>query len=377
MFKKITLLHLLLSCYLLSAQIVSTVTDGNFHDGLAIDAQGNIYGSDFTGDSVYKYDTNGNVSVFASGFVSPNGIGINSNGEVFICDHFANLIRKYDSNGTLLMTYNSGQFSSPAGIQSIPNSSDMLVVEYNQFIGRKIKRLNADNTVTELYAGAPLNGPAGITFIGNTAYIANFNDRKIFEFSNGTLTEIAQLPSGTNPNTNFLGFLTSANGLLYATHIGRNAIYSIDPNTGITTQFAGSLPGSDDGDISTATFNAPNGILADINTNRIYVSDSGSKNLRIIDNAILSNGDVNANSVDIQVFPNPVKEELTIHFKLSHTEKVILKVNDMSGREILQKAIQPSTLNPFIKVPITSWQKGTYILHFVQNDKKVTKKIII
>ena len=262
MLKKILLFNFILCFYSINSQTVSTITQGNFQDGLAMDSQGNVYGSDFFGPSrsVYKYDTNGNVTTFASGFVTPNGIGINSLDEIYVCDHFGNVIKKYDINDTLLENYSNGLFSSPAGIQPIPNTLDMLVVEYNNTTGRKIKRLAADGTVTTLYTGAPLNGPAGITFIGEVPYIANFNDRKIFSFLDGTLTEIAQLPSIASPTAGSLGFLTSGNNLLYATNLNENKIYSIDPSTGQVTLLAGSSDGSLDGSISSATFSGPNGI---------------------------------------------------------------------------------------------------------------------
>ena len=86
MFKKITLFALLSMADISFSQTVSTVTSGNFYDSIGQDSQGNIYCSDFFGDSVFKYGTNGAVTTFASGFTNPNGLAVNGQDEIFICD---------------------------------------------------------------------------------------------------------------------------------------------------------------------------------------------------------------------------------------------------------------------------------------------------
>ncbi len=256
---------------------VATVTEGAFHDGLAQDHQGNVYGSDFTGNTVYKLDPLGEVTVFADGFITPNGIGINKEDEIFICDHFGNKIQKYNNSGDLLESFDA---TTPAGIKKIPWTNDMLFVEYNT---NTINILKEDGSIEKLYEGAPINGPAGIAFDrkGN-AYIGNFNDRKIYKYKNGELEFVAQLPAEAE-GANFLGFLTYAKGHLYATQIGEHRIYKINPkNIDDFEVFAGSTLGNQDGDITEATFNFPNGILASKDQKTLYVSDAGTKNLRVI-----------------------------------------------------------------------------------------------
>lgn len=256
---------------------VTTVAEGSYYDGLAVDSQGNIYGSNFVGDAVYKLDTSGEVSVFVEGLNSPNGIGVNSKDEVYVCDHFGNTIFKYDNQGNSLASFAA---VSPAGIKKIPGSDDMLFVEYNT---NTINILKEDGSINKLFEGEPINGPAGIAFDrkGN-AYIGNFNDRKIYKYKNGEVSFVAQLPAEAE-NFNFLGFLTYAKGYLYATQLGEHRIYKINPNkTDEFEVFAGSVLGNADGDISEATFNFPNGILASRDQKTLYVTDAGTSNLRII-----------------------------------------------------------------------------------------------
>ncbi len=260
---------------------VETVTEGSFYDGLALDKQGNLYGSDFVGNTVYKMIPSREVTIFADGFVTPNGIGVNKNNEIYICDHFGNTIYKYANDGTRL---DSIPAITPAGIKRVPGSEDMLFVEYNT---NTINLLKTNGSIRKLFEGAPINGPAGIAFDrkGNT-YIGNFLDRKIYKYKNGAVTFIAQLPAGAAEG-NFLGFLTFAKGYLFATQLGEHKIYKINPNQENDFEiFAGSMQGNTDGELSEATFNFPNGILASKDQKILYVSDAGTSNLRILSNSI-------------------------------------------------------------------------------------------
>ncbi len=375
MHKTITFISLLFFNFFIYAQTVTTVTDGAFSDGLAKDSQGNIYGSDWSGNTVYKLDTDGTVTVFKNGFSNPNGIGINTVDEIFICDHTANVIRKYDTNGTLITTYSTG-LTTPAGIKSIPNSTDMLIVEYGTPSSNStIKRLTTDGTITTIFSGTPLNGPAGIAFIGDTAYIANFNDRKILKLENGMLTLVAQLPNSA-PNSNFLGFLSAVGNTLVATQIGENKIYAITPSTGAVNVYAGSTAGNLDGDINAATFSAPNGILGDTANNRIYVSDATPKNLRIIDNALLSVNEFALSNFKVQLFPNPTVDTLNIKIKNAKIETLNISIYNTLGKTVLEKEYSVSSTNFQIKLNTNNLTSGLYHVVIASKDYSITKKII-
>lgn len=375
MYKTITLILFVLCYSLLSAQTVSTENSGSFQDGLGIDSQGNIYCSDWSGNTVYKYDTNGNVTTFKNGFSNPNGIGVNSLDEIYICDHTANSISKYDTSGNLLNTYNTG-LTTPAGIKNIPNTTDMLIVEYGTFSSSsKIKKLEADGTITTLFSGAPLNGPAGIAFINNVAYIGNYNDRKIHKYENGTLTFIAQLPNGA-ANSNVLGFLSAYGGQLIATQIGEHKIYSIDPTSSTVTLYAGSSLGNNDGDLSTATFNLPNGILGDDSNNRIYISDAGSKNLRIINNVSLSVEEFNNKVLDVKLFPNPASDSLNIKINKLNSKKVSISIINVLGKEVFKKDYNIKNLTLDTKINIENYATGTYTVRITSEKESISKQVI-
>ncbi len=375
MIKSIIILVVFITQTLLHAQSVTTIIEGSFTDGLAMDTNGNIYGSDWLGKTVYKYDTNGVVTVFKDGFSNPNGIAINSTNEIYICDHTANTIYKYDTQGNELASFGSFSFNTPAGIQKIPNTDDMLVVEYG---ANKIKKLAANGTTTTLFSGAPLNGPAGITFIGNEIYIANFNDRKVFRFeNNNSLVEIAQLSSGGATN-NFLGFLTNINGMLLATQLGEHKVYLINPNTGVVTLYAGSVNGGVDGDLENTTFSGPNGILGDTINNKVFISDSGTKNLRIISDAVLSSEINQFRNIEIKVYPNPSRKNITINFKNMIQGRLKIKIFNTNGKQVFSEEYS-SLQQDFVKeIKAIGFSKGIYLLK-IEHEKggEISKKIIL
>lgn len=331
---------------------------------------------------MYKYSpSTGVVTTFKDGFWNPNGIGINSSDEIYICDHTRNRIYKYDQNGNELQVF-QGSFVTPAGIKKIPNTEDMLVVEYGGGnYESRIKRLSATGTISTLYQGAPLNGSAGITFIDEVAYIANFNDRKIFKFQGGNLTEVTQLPSEGPPTRNFLGFLSSIDGYLIATHIGGHKVYKIDVTSGETTVFAGSSMGNTDGDVSSATLDSPNGIIGDESNSRIYVSQgsltSGNKNLRIIDGVTLSTETMELPNVSVLVFPNPSKDSLNITLNGLQEKEVLLTVYDLTGKEIFKKTFENVSDRFEESVTTKDWSQGVYFLKVGNGNHTITKKIVI
>ncbi len=355
----------------LNSQTVTTVTDGLFHDGLALDINGNLYGSDYSGDSVFKLDVNGNVSTFVSGLNTPNGIGVNSNNEIYICDHENNRILKYNDQGDELASYPT---LTPAGIKKMPNSDDMLFVGYGN---NTINQLSSDGTITQLFSGSPLNGPAGIAFDDNgVIFIGNFNDRRIHKYDNGVLTYVAQLPS-RGINSNFLGFLTYANGFLYATQLGEHRVYQINPqNVDDFDVYAGSTVGSANGNIADATFNLPNGILASPDGATIYVSDAGTKNLRIISDVTLSINELKEADFSLLLYPNPSREMLTIKGVLLEQSSFDVAVYDTLGQRVFSES-NPFKTKAFERnINTSTWSSGVYTVLITSGKYRTSEKVV-
>jgi YD repeat-containing protein len=369
---QITLFILLITAFV-HGQTVTTVTDGNFYDGLGIDSAGNIYCSNFAGNDIFKYElATGTVTTFASGFVNPNGIGVTDDNRIYICEAGAGAIRIYDTDGNLIDSITG--LNNPTGIKYDALNDRLLWVSYAQ---KSLNAIDPDTNTSEvLFQGAPLQGPSGIAFVGDETYISNYDNRKIFKLNvDDTLTEIAQIPASGAAN-NVLGFLTAKGGYLYGTQIGAHRIYRVNPIDGSIVQAAGSSIGNTDGSLDVATFNLPNGILGDDINDRIYISDAGTSNLRIIENASLNVDAFAKAELKLNLFPNPTKDTLTVSVPLGVNGPYTLTVFDAKG-SIIHSEKGTSVQNSLpLKVTTSTWSNGTFIVVLRTDAQISTGKLI-
>ncbi len=355
------------------AQTVTTFTDGTPDDAIAIDSDGNIYCSNYVGDKVFKFTPSGDVSPFITGLNSPNGLAFNSNNELYVCDGQGNTIYKYDIDGNLLNTYPvSGH---PSGIVKSFTDETMIFTEYN---GSKINRLELDGIVTEISSATDLNGPVGIVYDTNgVLYIGNYNDREIYKvFENGDVEFIAQVPTdgGAMP---YLGFISYGQGYLWGTTMGSDKIYKINPN-GVNDYelFAGNVQGSQDGDISEATFHTPNGIAFSDNEDTMYITDFGSKNLRVISDVVLATNSNELKKSEVIIYPNPVINKVNIETKIQNDSNYKIIVSDVLGKTIYTFEGVSENLKIETTINMESWNNGIYFLKLEVGKSMMTKKII-
>jgi sugar lactone lactonase YvrE len=369
--KKITtfILTVLLLSNVIYSQTVSTYTDGTPDDAMAIDSNGNLYASNFTGDTVFKYDMDGNGTSFITGLNTPNGLAFDSNDNLFICDFSGQSIYKYDSNGILLETIPG--IVNPSGMIKSFNSDAMIFTNYTT---NSIHKLAIDGVISLISNDPQLNGPVGLAFDENgVLYAGNYNDRKIYKILNdGTAIYIAQLPTdgGALPN---LGFITYAQGRIWGTTMGSDKIYSINPN-GIDDYvlFAGEIAGSLDGDISIATFTTPNGIIFNDSEDIMYITDFGTKNVRKISGVILSVNDQNLKDKKFIMFPNPARDMLTIKPINFQGNEYSLHIYDNNGRLIYFSEYERENA----VISTQNWAKGIYIAKIISKNFTSTKSII-
>ncbi|MEL6812230.1 MAG: T9SS type A sorting domain-containing protein [Bacteroidota bacterium] len=327
--KRFLLFFFITGC--IQAQTVTTFLDdpsADVDDDMEFDASGNLYGSNFAGDTVYKIDTDGNASVFVDGIANPNGIAIDSSGNVFVVEYSAGMIHKYNSSGGLLESYAVGSF--PSGLEKSPSSDDLY---FTLVSNNSVNILSPDGTITQLFQGAPLDVPVGLAFDDEeNLYVGNYIGGQIHRVSLNNAVYLATVPTDGGGGSPFLAFIGYANSKLYGTIYGAHKIYEI----GITTNddvtlFAGSSQGSDDGPIANATFDNPGGIAFNPTENALYISEfSGDGNIRKIEDMPLSVAEQSV-AVKIDLSPNPAEEFVTI------------KVDPSLGLEIERVALYDST----------------------------------
>jgi len=369
----LTIIAALLMATTFFAQTVTTFTEGTPDDGIAIDNNGNIYCSNYVGDTVFKFTPSGDATPFITGLNTPNGLAFNSNQDLYVCDGQGNTIYKYDINGALLDSYPTA--NHPSGIIKSFTNEDMI---FTQFSGDVINRLEPDGTITTISAAPELNGPVGLAYDSDgDLYVGNYTDREIYRvLANGDLEYIATVPTdgGALPN---LGFIAFGQGFLWGTTMGSDKIFKINPN-GVDDfeLFAGSTQGSLDGDISEATFHTPNGIAFNDAEDTMYITDFGSKNLRIISDIELGIGDQGLNKNRFLIFPNPAEKVLHIKLKAHNSEEYSIKIINPVGEIVFSS--KKTILNNIEEeiIQIDSLNSGVYFVTLSSKNYSEKYKII-
>lgn len=318
-----------LGIFLLPAQTITTLTStaSKIDDDIIFDSAGNLFGSNYVGSRVYKRTPDGQESIFATGIVSPNGMAFNDDGTLVIADNTGNKIYKIFPDGSKQVL--STAITGPSGMLRMENSDTILVTAYP---GTQIWKLAPDGSVSEFLNHPQFNGPVGLCYDDDhNLYVANFNDRKIFKVPpGGQPIFFAQPPLGQ-----YIGFLAYTKGYIYATAMNAHKIYKIDSD-GNYAVWLGSTMGTTDGNASTAKFNQPNGIRASVTGDTLYVSDFGSKRVRMITNLSGASGAGNALMPEwrLTVAPNPVFGTAQVDFALNEATTVSIGLFDAEGRLI-------------------------------------------
>ena len=358
------ILSILLFCGMLisaHSQQVSTFHNDPLQrvdDALIFDNQGNLFGSHFMGNTVYKITPSGVCAPFATGFNTPNGLAFDSQNNLYVCDLSGNRIYKLSETGIFLDTIH---VPTPSGIIK-SQFSDTLI--FTQYTGNKISKLAPDGTISVMHSGSPMNGSVGLAYDDEgQLYVANFTDRQIFKVNESELNYVATVPS---PSSGALGFIAFAQGTLWATSYNGHKIYRVYPNfTDSILLYSGSTAGSTDGPIETAHFNLPNGITSSVTGDSLFVSDFGTGRVRTI--SLLEPAGIieNAPNKTEIIFPNPANDYITLSPEAVYDR---IEISDPSGELVLKSYDS--------KIFVGGLSSGIYIVEIYNGaDRLVTRFI--
>ena len=203
----------------------SAVNFGN-PQGVAVDANGDIWVAEHSCHRVQKLDSSGNHLFYigntptgtqgytTAGFAYPVGVDFDTSGNVFVVDGGNEQISKFDSSGNFISQFlalpSSGQGNYEAiGIWGIAVDSDndvYIVDRYNHRVshydssGTYIDSLGVPSTVGGS-SNALLNNPTGVAVDSdNNVYVADMNNSRVQKFDSSGTYVTSTPTSGNNYN---------------------------------------------------------------------------------------------------------------------------------------------------------------------------------
>lgn len=198
--------------------------------GIAVDKNGNLYVSNWSGGTVTKVDTDGKHSVFAGGMGAPAGLAFDNHGMLYISDYSKNVIYKVTPDGKK-STFAQG-FRTPTGI-AFDKAGGLLVT--NRASGEIVK-VDASGRA-ELVTGG-LGTPVGVVedLTGNL-YATNYGGGIIKIAADGEIRTVSN--EFGRPG---VGIAISRQNIIFAADNGDGCVRAIAPD-GATEIVASNIGG--------------------------------------------------------------------------------------------------------------------------------------
>ena len=299
-----------------------TAASFNGPNGIAVDATGTVYVTEYDGHRVRRITPAGVVTTLAgsgtagfadgtgtaAGFNNPHDVAVDGTGNVFVADRENHRIRRitptgvvttYAGTGTAGGTDGTGTaatLNGPNGVALDPTGNLIVTEQY----GNRVRRIAPNGAVTTLAGSgtaAYLDGTGtaasfdqlahpGVDSTG-TVFVAEYYGKRVRRITPaGVVTTVAgtganafaDSASYTFPTASYRSVYDPAGNLYVQTD---HQITRITPG-GIATPFAGSgTAGFADGIGTVASFNSPRGLAIDAAGN-LYVADASNHRIRRI-----------------------------------------------------------------------------------------------
>src|SRR2546430_2024653 len=103
----------------------------------------NIYLSDHGAGAIYKFNSSGQRSTFASGLSGPDGLAVDNSGNIFLADHGAGAVYEFNPSGQR-STFASG-LSGPTFIAAevVPEPATLAVMAFGLGTSLGFRRLRS------------------------------------------------------------------------------------------------------------------------------------------------------------------------------------------------------------------------------------------
>lgn len=198
--------YLFMTAIAASAQTDSVVVAGakpqmvsnqfSFTEGPAVDKKGNIFFTDQPNDKIWKYDTDGKLSVFMEKTGRSNGLYVDKKGNILSCADEKDELWSIDPKGkvtVLLKDFEGHRFNGPNDLWLHPNGGIYFTDPYYQrsYWDRKTPDMDAQKVYYMAKGKAPViveatllqpNGIVG-TPDGKYLFVADIKDKKTYKYT--------------------------------------------------------------------------------------------------------------------------------------------------------------------------------------------------
>lgn len=297
--------------------------NASFHQvkGITIDATGNLFVADAGNNRIRKITPAGDVSTYAGNgsmgfqdgdlstatFSTPSDVVFDSSGNMYVLEAGNNKIRKISTGGLVTTVAGSGgngyedgvgtsaKFNYPLGF-AIDAADNIYVADSENNRIRKVTPAGVVSTLAGqaifgfndgVGASAQFRTPSSILVHENgDLYVGDLNNHRIRKVTpEGVVSTVTGVAAGDSDGDLATaryrgpsGMVKDSDGNIFVADYANNRIRKITP-TGMVSTIAGtSAMGYEDGDGATAAFNGPVDIIIDKNGD-LYITDS--KNYRI------------------------------------------------------------------------------------------------
>ena len=249
---------------------VAVTTIGTAFNGagdVAVNADGEVFIGGFSSGVITKFDNDGNQSVFATaGTQGASGNEFDPQGRLVQSDFPGNKVVRYETDGTITTIANAGNgIQGPVGV-AFDSAGDLFIANCQ---GNFLSKVDSSGTVTTFSSGPLYRCPNGLIFDDDdNLYVANFNDGNVLKVDqNGTASVFATITGNNN------GHITFANDRLYVIGRGAHQVLELALDGTLTVLTGTGVTGNADGQGDTATHFLPNGIDHSPDGSVLWIND--------------------------------------------------------------------------------------------------------